>query len=107
MRVYGSTIDGQTRCVHYGTELDVIAIKFVCCGRYYPCYECHSENETHAAEQWPAARWSELAVLCGVCDTEMSIDAYRGALACPACAAPFNPRCSLHAHLYFAAASPG
>ena len=28
--------------------LDVIAIKFKCCNKYYPCYKCHEEHESHA-----------------------------------------------------------
>jgi len=33
--IYGQTIDDQTRCAHYGTVTDVVAIKFYCCRRYY------------------------------------------------------------------------
>lgn len=100
-RVYGSTVDDATRCVHYRTERDVIAIKFKCCGRYYPCHRCHAEGETHPARQWPEAEFSERAILCGACHTEMTITAYRQATHCPACAAEFNDGCRLHAHLYF------
>jgi hypothetical protein len=34
--VFGKTVDEHTRCVHYATELDIIAIRFACCDRYYP-----------------------------------------------------------------------
>ncbi len=37
-KVYGSLIDTETRCRHYFTEEDIIAIKFKCCNKYYPCY---------------------------------------------------------------------
>ena len=127
--MHGPTIDEQTRCVHYNTALDVIAIKFVCCGRYYPCFECHAESEQHPAAQWPRSRWGEPAILCGGCRSELSIDEYKLALAaasaapaaggcgavgqqgsavasvgaqCPRCGIPLNERCSLHSHLYFA-----
>lgn len=101
MIVYGRTIDNETRCVHYGTPKDVIAIKFACCRRYYPCHLCHEESETHPAEQWPIAdRWQK-AILCGVCSTELTIDAYLSADGCPFCSAPFNERCRLHSELYF------
>lgn len=30
-KVYGSLIDTETRCRHYFTEEDIIAIKFKCC----------------------------------------------------------------------------
>ena len=33
-KVYGSLIDTETRCRHYFTEEDIIAIKFKCCNKY-------------------------------------------------------------------------
>ena len=45
-KVYGSLIDTETRCRHYFTEEDIIAIKFKCCNKYYPCYKCHNEFES-------------------------------------------------------------
>ncbi|WP_430297767.1 CHY zinc finger protein [Sinomonas sp. B1-1] len=47
VRVFGATVDDQTRCVHYRTEVDVVAIKFACCLRYYPCHLCHAEDTDH------------------------------------------------------------
>lgn len=105
-RVFGQTTDAATRCVHYRTVLDIVAIKFRCCGRYYPCFQCHAEGETHPARQWPEADWAEKAILCGECHTELSILAYRQTTSCPACGAAFNERCGLHAHLYFEVAVP-
>ena len=99
--VHGATVDGQTRCIHYRTELDVVAIRIACCGRYYPYYACHAEAESHPARQWPRDAGGEHAILCGVCRTELTIDAYRATDDCPACGAAFNPGCRLHAHLYF------
>jgi|SRR5680860_690724 len=104
--VFGSTTDDATRCVHYGTALDIVAIKFRCCGRYYPCFQCHAAGETHAADRWPQEEWSENAILCGECHTELSILTYRQSTACPACGAAFNERCALHAHLYFELPAP-
>lgn len=104
--VHGPVVDGQTRCIHYHTERDVVAIRFFCCGRYYPCHLCHDECAGHPAVPWPAARRAEHAVLCGVCGAELAIAAYLAAPACPACGAAFNPRCALHADLYFAPSSP-
>ncbi|MGH7882818.1 MAG: CHY zinc finger protein [Candidatus Dormibacteraceae bacterium] len=100
--VFGKTIDNQTRCVHYGTAKDIIAIKFKCCLRYYPCHLCHEQLETHVAEQWAMNERQQKAVLCGVCSTEHTIHSYLSANSCPSCHAPFNERCRLHAHLYFA-----
>lgn len=51
-KVYGSLIDTETRCRHYFTEEDIIAIKFKCCNKYYPCYKCHNEFEKHAIKRW-------------------------------------------------------
>ncbi|MFD7307264.1 CHY zinc finger protein [Promicromonospora sp. NPDC059942] len=99
--VHGPTVDEQTRCVHYRTELDVIAIRFACCGRYYPCHLCHDETADHGSRPWPAGSGHERAVLCGVCRTELTIDGYRGAPSCPRCAAAFNPRCAAHYPTYF------
>jgi uncharacterized CHY-type Zn-finger protein len=100
--VFGQTVDDQTRCVHYRSDVDVIAIQFHCCRRFYPCYRCHAEAETHPASQWPEAEWDHPAILCGVCRTTLSIHLYQSVHACPACSAPFNDGCALHAPLYFA-----
>lgn len=42
--VYGQSIDKQTRCIHWHSALDVIAIKFKCCDKYYPCFSCHEKR---------------------------------------------------------------
>ncbi|MFJ3393563.1 CHY zinc finger protein [Leifsonia aquatica] len=97
----GPTVDDQTRCIHYRTELDVIAIRFACCGEYYPCHLCHAEAADHPAQAWPEGSGAERAVLCGVCGIELTIDAYLGVEGCPTCGAAFNPGCKLHRHLYF------
>lgn len=99
--VYGKTVDEHTRCEHYSAELDIIAIRFACCNRYYPCHLCHSQTVDHLARQWPREKWDQRAVLCGRCWTELTIEAYRRAPACPECAAPFNPRCEAHSDYYF------
>lgn len=99
--VFGATVDNQTRCVHYHTELDVVAIKFFCCGRYYPCCHCHDEAEHHPIVPWPADRLDTGAVLCGVCGSEFAISSYLAAARCPECDAAFNPRCARHRSIYF------
>lgn len=101
--VFGKTVDDHTRCVHYGTELDIIAIRFACCDRYYPCHLCHAECADHPARQWPREQWNRPAILCGMCWTELRIDAYQATDACPECSAPFNPRCAAHSAHYFGA----
>jgi len=99
--VLGPVVDDETRCIHYRTPLDVVAIRFACCGAYYPCHLCHAETADHAAQQWPLESRGERAVLCGVCDHELTIAEYLVADACSRCRAAFNPGCRLHTHLYF------
>ena len=101
-RVLGLAVDEQTRCVHYRREVDVVAIRFACCGEYYPCHACHEETAGHPARTWPAESFGEKAILCGVCRSELPISEYLGRTSCPRCGAGFNERCSLHRHLYFA-----
>ena len=48
-RVLGPVVDEMTRCVHYRTEVDIVAIKFACCNEYYPCHRCHEETADHPA----------------------------------------------------------
>jgi uncharacterized CHY-type Zn-finger protein len=100
--VFGLDLDPQTRCAHWRSPLDVIALKMKCCGAYYACRECHDALAGHLAEVWPHAEWDQPAVLCGACGEELSIRRYIDCEnRCPACGAPFNPGCRLHHHLYF------
>ncbi|MGA2252082.1 CHY zinc finger protein [Terracidiphilus sp.] len=100
--VRGVELDAQTRCAHYRSELDVIAIKMKCCGVYYACKDCHEALAGHAIEVWPRVEWSEAAVLCGACGCEMSIERYMASgYECPACGAAFNPGCRKHYQFYF------
>jgi uncharacterized CHY-type Zn-finger protein len=101
-RVLGLEVDTQTRCAHYRSPLDVIAIRMRCCDDYYACKDCHEALAGHAIEVWPRAEWDAPAVLCGACGHEMSIAAYLACDSrCPACAAPFNPGCRRHHRFYF------
>jgi uncharacterized CHY-type Zn-finger protein len=102
--VHGVDLDAQTRCAHWRSPLDIIAIRMRCCGDYYACKDCHDALASHPAEVWPRAEFGAPAVLCGACGQEMSIQAYLDcANRCPACEAPFNPGCRLHYHFYFEA----
>jgi uncharacterized CHY-type Zn-finger protein len=95
-------LDENTRCAHYHSPLDIIAIKFKCCNRYYSCYYCHQELADHAPERWRKEEFDELAIVCGVCKVEMSINAYKNCdYRCPACRSAFNPKCGNHDKLYF------
>ena len=100
--VVGVDVDPQTRCAHYPTERDVLAIAFPCCGTFYPCYECHEAVADHEAQVWPRSDRDESALLCGACGSRHRIAAYLDSpLACPDCRAAFNPGCRDHHDRYF------
>lgn len=100
--VYGLVIDAETRCSHWHSELDIIAIKFKCCGLWYPCFECHAAVADHVAETWGVDERDEKAVLCGKCGKQLKIEEYFACdSTCPECGSGFNPGCSKHYHLYF------
>lgn len=102
VRVFGKPVDKQTRCVHWHSQLDVIAIKFKCCDKYYPCFSCHEEEADHEHQVWAKEEFDQKAILCGVCGEELSIEDYMASdNTCPHCKASFNPGCSNHYHLYF------
>ncbi|WP_164667976.1 CHY zinc finger protein [Virgibacillus doumboii] len=101
MKIKGA-IDNETRCEHYHDKNDRIAIKFYCCGEYYPCYHCHKQYGCSDTKVWPREEFDQHAVLCGSCNTELTINEYLGSRnRCPSCGSSFNPGCSLHYHLYF------
>ncbi|MGC1491587.1 MAG: CHY zinc finger protein, partial [Candidatus Acidiferrum sp.] len=79
LHVHGLDLDPQTRCLHYRSPLDIIAIKMKCCGLFYACKDCHIALAGHPIEPWPQSEWAEPAVLCGACRSTLSISAY---LAC-------------------------
>lgn len=98
----GIGTDDQTRCAHWHGETDVIALRFKCCGEWFPCFDCHAALTDHRVERWRVSEYHALAVLCGACGTQLSIEAYLGCgNTCPWCATAFNPGCRLHYHLYF------
>jgi uncharacterized CHY-type Zn-finger protein len=100
--VHGLDLDPETRCAHWRSPLDVIAIRMRCCDRYYACRQCHDALEDHAASVWPSAEWTQPAVLCGVCGHALSVQQYLDSDSrCPQCDAAFNPGCRRHHHLYF------
>lgn len=100
--IKGIKVDTETRCAHYHSEIDRIAIKFFCCGIYYPCFECHEAIGCGQPAVWPKEQFNQKAVLCGTCRHEMTVQEYLDCNSCcPQCKAPFNPGCNLHKHLYF------
>lgn len=105
--IYGETvcgvdIDAQTRCAHWHGESDIIAIKFRCCEKWFPCYECHAEIERHSPEVWAASQFNSPAILCGDCGYQLTVREYLDCDSiCPRCESRFNPGCAKHYHLYF------
>ena len=100
--IFGIEIDEQTRCAHWHSMLDIIALKFKCCGRWYPCFDCHTAIADHQPLVWPRDEFDENAILCGSCGEQISIEDYlAGGSECPVCASHFNPGCAKHYHLYF------
>ncbi len=102
--VTGVDIDPQTRCAHYQSERDIIAIRFKCCGKWFPCHKCHAELAAHATEVWSKGEFDERAVLCGGCGHQLTVREYLACgSVCPHCSRQFNPGCALHYDLYFEA----
>jgi uncharacterized CHY-type Zn-finger protein len=100
--VMGIDLDAQTRCAHYRSTLDIVAIKMKCCGIYYACKDCHDALAGHAIQVWPLSEWDQAAVLCGACGTELTIREYLSCSdECPHCSSPFNHGCRNHYHFYF------
>lgn len=102
--VRGVDVGPETRCRHYRTELDVIAIRFPCCDTFFPCFECHAAVTDHDAERWGADDSTANAVLCGVCGSVLTVREYVDCGDdCPECGAAFNPGCRTHYDRYFVA----
>ena len=100
--VIGAMPENQLRCKHWHSELDIIALKMKCCNTFYSCIDCHSEATDHPPQQWERSEFDEKAVLCGSCNTLLTIDQYLTCgSTCPHCQAKFNPRCDNHYHYYF------
>jgi len=96
-------VDAETRCIHYRSALDIIAIKMACCGVYYACKDCHAALADHEIKVWPCSEWGGHAILCGACGNELTIHEYMSSgYSCPRCAAQFNPACRNHYRFYFA-----
>lgn len=100
--VRGVGLDAQTRCAHYHSLLDIVALRMKCCGIYYACKDCHDALAGHPIEVWPQQEWNQRAVLCGTCKSELTIAEYMASsYTCPFCNAAFNPGCRNHYHFYF------
>jgi uncharacterized CHY-type Zn-finger protein len=102
VEINGVDVDPETRCAHYRGSNDIVALRFKCCGKWFPCHRCHDEIAGHPAVVWPEQEFDELLVLCGGCGRQMTPREYLDcASTCPACGRSFNPACAKHAHYYF------
>lgn len=100
--VRGVGLDAETRCVHYHSTLDVVAIRMACCSIYYACKDCHDMLADRDIRVWPRSEWSACAALCRACGCELTIHQYMNSgCRCPHCNAGFNPVCRNHYHFYF------
>lgn len=100
--VIGVDVDSETRCAHYHTERDIIAIEHKCCARWFSCIDCHRELAAHPAEVWPKEDFNTPAILCGACGHQLTISEYlESGSTCSQCSRKFNPACALHHDLYF------
>jgi len=98
----GVEVDAETRCFHYDTALDVVALRFPCCGVYYPCFRCHETLVDHDPERVSRGAFDAPAVLCGVCGATLSVGSYLDCDdECPECDAAFDPGCQHHRDRYF------
>ncbi|WP_165242768.1 CHY zinc finger protein [Corynebacterium lizhenjunii] len=94
-------IDGQGRCEHWHSEVDVVANRCATCGMWWACSLCHTQASDHAFGPMPL---DAPAAACGVCGLQMDYRAYRQAQqkhCCPGCGHGFNPGCALHTEIYF------
>jgi uncharacterized CHY-type Zn-finger protein len=102
LKVIGVNADAETRCAHYHSERDIIAMKFKCCGDWFPCHECHAVLTGHATVVWPKGEFDTPAILCGACGNQLTIREYLDCdSVCPQCGRQFNPGCAEHRHFYF------
>ena len=69
-------LDAETRCAHYHTEIDRIAIKFYCCDTIIPCYECHEETVVETEPSGQKKNSTKKAILCGACGHELTVEEY-------------------------------
>ena len=100
-QINGLLVDDQSRCQHYHSTLDIVALKCFECQKYYACYQCHDSLEEHSFRAYPCQLKQDKVLICGVCRHEMTIEEYQEAVACPNCHSVFNPACSKHYDIYF------
>jgi len=102
LAVRGVGVTERNQCAHYHSERDIVAIRFKCCATFYACIQCHQEIADHEPVVWGKDERETPAILCGNCDSLLSIAEYFACKSsCPVCGAAFNPGCAEHRHFYF------
>jgi len=102
MTVRGISVTEETKCAHYHSERDIVAVRFKCCDAFYACIHCHEALADHPSLPWGRNERETMAVLCGGCHRTLSISEYLSCGSrCPLCGAAFNPGCAQHYHFYF------
>lgn len=97
-KIFGKLTDLQGRCIHYNSELDIIANRCAVCQKLYACYKCHDEEEDHKFSA--VSEDEKKTVMCGACGRFFSYREYSSLCQCPGCKSSFNPRCALHKNIY-------
>ncbi len=102
IKIFGINIDPHTRCLHYHSDKDIIAIRMKCCNKFYACSYCHNELEQHKITPWDKEEFDKKAILCGNCGYFLTIAEYFSCrFICPHCESQFNPNCQKHFNIYF------
>eukprot|EP00939_MAST-03C_sp_MAST-3C-sp1_P005473 g5473.t1 len=93
----------ETRCTHWHSALDRVAIQASCCLKFYACVQCHDACESHRWKPWKASTsLQHHALLCGACGNTFSFVSYFSSPdKCSTCSASFNPNCKRHWDVYF------
>lgn len=98
MKIYGIKIDQQSRCIHYHTKNDIVALMCRQCQKFYACYKCHDELNNHTFR--PVYANQVHNILCGNCRSLLKYNQYKLNY-CPYCQHSFNPKCIIHHSIYF------
>ncbi|MEM6803015.1 MAG: hypothetical protein AAF696_16540 [Bacteroidota bacterium] len=102
-KVWGINPDAQSRCKHWHSEVDIVALRMPGDDHFYPCHECYEAIHGEAPPPWPKESFeSAQAILCGNCAHLMTVKTYWASNnQCPNCSHAFNPGCAKHYHHYF------
>ena len=74
--IHGTNVNERTQCAHYHSERDIIAIRHKCCDEFYACIQCHEEAADHTPIVWLKSEFHTEAILCGNCQSTLSITSY-------------------------------